>query len=265
MTRSTRIIGSTALALLLLGAWFPVSAQSEAYGFQGTNKETPFIEVIGEAEVMVAPDGAVLTVGIELKNEAMSELMKSTDLCTKKVLAVVKAGGIQAKDIRTEYINLTTETNWKNVTTFSRTQERTQVTTYIQRSIIVLTVRDLSSLDKLYREIALCDGAQIKQLDFQTSELRKYRDEARIKAIQFAREKAELIAGQLGQKIGKARMIRELRNYFWSSYNTWWNRAPGGASQMVTYADRSNTSTDGPLFPGNISVKTELIVDFELN
>ena len=46
-----------------------------------------------------------------------------------------------------------------------------------------------------------------------TSQLRKYRDEARAKAIRAAKEKAVALAGELGVKIGRPHSISEGYQY----------------------------------------------------
>lgn len=215
------------------------------------------ITVSGDAELKVGPDEVVLTLGVETRHKSLAEVRRLNDLRMKEVLAAVLAAGTANKDIRTDYLNLAPEYDYQN-------HQRTFIE-YIQRTTIVITLRDVSKFETLLTAVLQAGVEYIHGIDFRTSELRKYRDEARAMAMKAAKEKAIALAGALGQKVGKPRSIQEGSGGWWSSYGGWWGRGYQNMSQNVSqFAGGSHSSQEGPLAPGTLSVRGNVTITFEL-
>jgi hypothetical protein len=215
------------------------------------------ITVSGDAEMKVAPDEVVLTLGVETRHKELGEVKRQNDARMKEVLAAALAAGIAGKDIRTDYLNLAPEYDYQN--------HRRIFVEYIQRTTIVVTLRDVSKFETLLTAVLQVGVEYIHGIDFRTSELRKYRDEARALAMKAAKEKAIALAGVLGQKVGKPRSIQEGSGGWWSSYGGWWGRGYQNMSQNVSQsAGNSSSSQDGPLAPGTLSVRGNVTITFEL-
>src|SRR5438105_15796579 len=80
---------------------------------------------------------------------------------------------------------------------------------YYMTKNITITLRDISKFEKLITEALKLGTNYINGIHFQTTELRKFRDQARLDAIRAAKEKAIALAAELGQKIGKPITITE--------------------------------------------------------
>ena len=132
----------------------------------------------------------------------------------------------------------------------------------------VITLRDISKFDDVLSG-AIDSGANVVQgVQFLTSDLRKYRDQARDLAIKAAREKADALAAALGQKAGKAVTISEQRNSWFSYYGSWWGQSGGLQSQNVVQNAQSGGGEDlgegDTTAPGQIRVTASVAVTFEL-
>jgi len=115
-------------------------------------------------------------------------------------------------------------------------------------------VRDISQLDTLLEAVVQAGGNQINSIVYETSELRKYRDQARDLAVKAAREKAQALARSLGQEIGRAQIIEEVPEL--ASF----------AIQANAYAEDSRSRGAGSaLAPGQTSITASVTVSFELN
>lgn len=102
-------------------------------------------------------------------------------------------------------------------------------------------------------------------IQFRTTELRQYRDEARALAIRVAREKAEAMAKELGETVGRPENIREDNAGWWSGYESWWGRGQGGGpAQNVVQNLGGSTAPEGALAPGQIAVTARVTVSFAL-
>jgi uncharacterized protein YggE len=103
-------------------------------------------------------------------------------------------------------------------------------------------------------------------VEFQTTELRKYRDQARALAIQAAQEKAKALAGELGQELGEPVTITEEQSSWQSWYGFGWGSRWGdNMSQNVVVESGSSTLAEGAtVAPGQISVNARVSVTFAL-
>jgi uncharacterized protein YggE len=96
---------------------------------------------------------------------------------------------------------------------------------------------------------------RLDSIQYETSDLRKYRDQARDLAVKAAREKAEALANALGQSIGKANLIEE---------------TPGSQFSAVSNASYSYDFTKSKLAghstaAGQQSISASVTVSFDLN
>ena len=96
---------------------------------------------------------------------------------------------------------------------------------------------------------------RFNHINFQVAESRKYRDEARSKAIRAAKEKAVAMAGELGQTVGKPWDISEQSD--WNSYGLTANSVGGAINGR---AEDSETTVAS----GQITIKASVKVSFQL-
>jgi len=105
----------------------------------------------------------------------------------------------------------------------------------------------------------------VQSIEFRTTDLRQYRDEARALALQAAREKATAMAGELGQTLGEPRTIQEEANDWWSGYSSgWWSGGSGMTQNVIQEVNGSSASYDSSLAPGQIAVKARVSVGFTM-
>ncbi len=216
------------------------------------------ISVEGEAEVKVVPDRIVLTLGIETSDKDLEKAKQLHDAHTRAVIDAVRQRGVEAKDIQTDYLDI--EPRWD----FTPTPEN--FIGYFVRKTVVVTLREVPKFEGVL-SVALASGANyVLGVQFQTSELRQHRDEARALAIKAAREKAVALAAQLNQKIGSPIEISELSSRWYSWYSrSWWGNRQGSQTQNVTQDFGGDLPPgDGVLSPGRISVTASVRVIFEL-
>jgi uncharacterized protein YggE len=109
----------------------------------------------------------------------------------------------------------------------------------------------------------------IHSIDFQTTEFKKYREQARELALIAAKEKAEKMAGALGLLIGDPLQISEgyAGSDWWyhSSWNGWGYGRSNMMSQNVIQNIESNPGEISETIAlGKISIKANVTVTFEL-
>lgn len=204
-----------------------------------------FVRVTGTSEVRVVPDRAVIEIGVEKQAPRASVAKHAEDAAARQILAALRANGIDEKDIQTTYLSLQPQ---------SYTRKGVRISYFVAAQTLTVTVRDMAKLDALLEALIKAGGNRIDSIGYETSNLRKYRDQARDMAVKAAREKAAALAKALGQDIGKAQSIEE---------------SPEPDSSMANtryYANAEKASEAGPsIAPGQKTISASVTVSFELN
>lgn len=241
-------------AIIVMGMLGGQGAQTTPY----TSPRT--ISVAGEAEVRVVPDEVIITVGVETAHRDLDEAKKENDRRTAQVLAAAQAKGVEPKNIQTDYLNIRQEyVDYSKLVGLS----------YVVYRSMVITLRDLTRFENLLSALLKSGTTHVNNIQFRTTELRKYRDQARELAVKAAQEKAVAMAGVLGQKVGVPLTVREEQSGWYGWYGAWWGgRWAGGMTQnVIQNIDNGNTTylgQESTLAPGQIAITARVSIDFEL-
>jgi uncharacterized protein YggE len=247
-----RIIGLTLTALVLIAAIVLLATISPARAAETSPR---LITVTGDADVKVVPDEVILALGIETSDRNLATAKNQNDDRAKKVIAAAQARGIEAKHIQTEQIRV--EPRYSD-------GYATNLVSYVVRKTIVITLKDISKFEDV-QTAALDAGAnRVHGIQFQTTELRKHRDQARALAINAAREKADAMAKALGQKIGKPTSIQENYSSWWSWYDRWWGGGMMSQNVVQNVGGAGAAPDESSFAPGQITVNARVTVSFEL-
>ena len=173
---------------LALAAFVPSLARQDAQppGSIATN---------GEAVVMVVPDEIILTLGVETQDQRLSVAKTQNDARVRKVIAAAQAHGVAAQHIQTDFISI--EPVYDDYV--DRIEDPIG---YRVGKTIVITLRDMSQFDGLLADALQAGANYVHGIEFRTTELRKYRDQARELAIRAASEKAAALAKAAGRSLG---------------------------------------------------------------
>jgi len=215
------------------------------------------ITTSGDADVNVVPDEVVLILGVETWDTDLSAAKNQNDARVKKVIALTQDFRIESKHVQTDQINV--EPRYEDSYT-----KRNFVGFFVRKSIVV-TLKDLTKFEDLLTGVLGAGATHIYNVQYRTTELRKYRDQARALALQAAQEKAKAMAGALGQKAGKAITIREEYSNWWSSYSWRWGGAQNVSQNVTQNVGGSGApSDDSAIALGQITVNARVTVTFEL-
>jgi uncharacterized protein YggE len=212
--------------------------------------EPRLITVTGEAEVLVVPDEVVFDLTVQTLNKDLRAAKAQTDERLRKLIELTRRYNVAPKDVQTDYIKL--EPRYRG------NDEGRLFLGYSVRKDLVFTLRDVSRAEELLSEVMESGITRINGVRFQTSQMRKYRDEARGLAIRAAQEKATALTAELGQKIGKAYSIEEETTPSRSLYSQ------NVSSNSMASGGDDAASSEGTLSLGQIKVTARVTVRFEL-
>ena len=178
--------------------------------------DRPKITVNGEAVVKVQPDQIIITFGIETWDKNIMTAKQENNDIMKKAVVVINESGIPDKDIQTDYLSI--EPRYDN------NYEKKNFIGYFVRNTFVVTLSEPDKVENLVTGVLQSGVNYIHSISFQTTEFKKYREQARELALNAAKEKAEKMAGTLGQLVGNPIQISEGyggSNWYYSSWNGW--------------------------------------------
>ena len=217
------------------------------------------ISVNGNAEVRVAPNEVILSVGVETSDLDIARARAENDRRVKAIVEAAAANGVAAAHVKNEFLDI--QPRYKD------DYARREFLGYFARRSLVITLRDVSKFEGLLSAVLTAGANYVHGIEFRTTELRTHRDAARALALTAAREKAEAMAGTLGLTLGPAQTIQEGYSGWWSPYSSWWGSRNGSmiAQNVIQEGGRSRGEPgEGVLAPGQISVSSNVSVTFEL-
>lgn len=230
---------------------FIVIALLLSIAFQAqNNSDLSLITTRGTATVYVEPDEALLNFSIITEGEDLADARKRNSEISSNTIKYLKSAGVDAKHIQTQYLNV--GVRYKNY--------RNKEGRYFEASQnFKICITDLDRYEEII--IGLL-GEEIHNLSsptFRSTKLRATKDEARRKAIIAAREKAEMLALELGQDIGAAHSISEV-----VSENNWWAANQNAYTNTVTETNAAGASPESGFALGQLEIKASIDVSFQL-
>jgi uncharacterized protein len=158
------------------------------------------ISVTGTAEIKLPPDEVQLRLGIDSHDKDLVVAKASNDQRIKKLMALAHTAGVEAKNIQTSALTMGPEYTDEKIP---------KLLGYQVSQTVAITLTDLSKYEHLMTGFLKAGVNRVDGIDFLVADPRKYREDARLKAVRAAREKAGTLAAELGQSLGKPWEITE--------------------------------------------------------
>ena len=215
------------------------------------------ISVSGEAEIRVVPDELVLQLAVETRDPDLQSATATNQATVEAIKAVAVGYGVPEERIQTDRLDLRPQYLTRRLDNDTSVPFLYQY--HVLRSVTI-TLRQLDVFDELIRDAVAAGANEVNGVTFRSTELRTHRDEARLLAIDAAREKAEALAGRLGQTIGRPISISEQT---FGGYGGWFNGG-GGTQNVIQSSGAASFRGDGATSPGQIPIRATVSVVFEL-
>ncbi len=216
------------------------------------------VHVSGTAVVHVAPDRALIQLGVQSNGTTPSEVRNLNDEAIQDVIKALKSLGIAAKDISTDrYIVEPIYDDYASL----------YINGYRIDNVIAVTLRDVDKVSDVIVSALETGANQVINVELYTSELRQYRDQARQMAMKAAAEKAQALANAAGADTG---CVLNINENTWSYYNGWWSRnnrdlwTQNAFQNVNPVGGTSGQLENGPVSLGQISIQAEVSATFEL-
>lgn len=241
------------LLFLMFAAIVPVSAQVPILD---SSKRT--VSVTGTGEVHVKPDVLIIRLGVETYDKDITVAKKQNDRIVDALRSLAKRNNINNNDFQTDYIQI--QPRWQN----SRRDK--EFLGYFVRKTIDITIKEpeMRMFERFLSDALEAGVNHILDINFRTTTLEKYRNEARKLAVKNAQTRAESLTGDLGVTVGKPVTISESRNWMGSNWGRWGHDNDRMYQSQAYTPHQQSQEVDGLIEPGSIVVSSTVHVVFEL-
>jgi len=207
------------VGVVLAGA--KVVTEIKGYRFIGGGvAATNTISVSGEGEVTASPDIATISFGVREEAKKVADAQNKVDIKTKAALAAVRKIGNADKDIKTQSYSSYPKYEWHEATyscmslnCVPPTPGRQVLIGYEVSQSITLTVRSLDSVNAIVEALGAAGVTDMQGPNFSIDKEDDLKATARKQAIEKARAKAEVLAGDLGVSLVRVVSFSEGQNY----------------------------------------------------
>lgn len=189
MTSTSRLL----LACLLL---LTASAQAD-------DDPLRTLSVNGRGQVTAPPDMAVIQAGVQTRAESASEALRANSEAMARVLDELRAHDIAERDIQT--VNFRVQPEYRH----DRNTGEAVMIGYQAGNDVRVRVRDLDRLGTLLDALVTAGSNQLQGISFAIDDTVALMDQARDRAVQDARRKAERYAAAAGVQVGRVLSISE--------------------------------------------------------
>ena len=218
------------------------------FGFTQNLREPAVVKTVGESIVYAAPNEVLLSFTVETIDSMVTKAKKENTKISKKAIEFLRQQDISEKHIQTQYMTVFPIRNRHQASILGSNNYR--VTQRIE-----ICIQNIASFESIIDGLLERGIYTISGPRFRNTEIKDFKNKARKKAVQAAKEKAELMAGELGQKIGRAYQINEI------AVNSFRQDQSGYGTSEV---DLSGNDENWSFAPGQLQVKAKVEISFYL-
>ncbi len=188
-------------------------------GRMGGNEPVPSLTLSGHGEVQAVPDIATLNFSVESGKATQKESSDEVNTKVSKVLSFLKESGVAEKDIKTDnYNSYPKYSNPKPCPYYSDlrpcAQESSEIIGYNVSQSVTVKVRKVDDVSKVIDGINKIGVTNMSGPTLSIDDEEGLKAEARKVAIDDAKNKAKVLARQLGVRLVRITSFNESGNYY---------------------------------------------------
>ncbi|WP_246026703.1 SIMPL domain-containing protein [Paracoccus luteus] len=234
-TSLTRTLAMAAATLALAAA--PAVAGPGGHPKAGCGPAAQ-LSVTGEGQAGVAPDMAQVSLGVTTQAQTAAQALADNSTRQAAVLAALTTQGVAERDIQTSGLNLSPMQD------YSREGQPPVITGYQAQNIVTVRVRDLARLGAVLDGLVTAGANEVQGIAFSREDRTATEDEARGKAVENARHRAEVLAGAAGMRLGRLISLGDTGS------------APGPMPAMMMARDAKAESV--PIATGELTITAQV-------
>jgi uncharacterized protein len=193
---------------LIAASAFTLAAAFLSPALADDDKPLRTISLSGRGEMRIAPDLAIVTVGVTSSAATAREALDANTKSMEGVMAALKGAAIELRDIQTSNFSVNPRYDYGQ-----NNAQPPKVIGYDVSNNVTVTVRKLDSLGAVLDQVVSSGSNQINGVMFQVSKPETATDEARKLAVADAQRKAKVYADASGVALGPIMSLSEGGGY----------------------------------------------------
>lgn len=174
---------------------------------QQRERREPVIVVSGQGDAQVAPDLAIVSLGVSETRKTAREALDVASSAMSAVIDALKKQGIAPRDLQTSGLSIQAQYSYPQ--NEDGTPEPPVLTGYAVSNTLVVRIRDLAKVGAIIDQAVTLGVNQAGDIRFTNDDPAKAIKEARVEAVKDAVEKAGTLADAAGVKIGRILEVTE--------------------------------------------------------
>ena len=164
--------------------------------FIGRASVAPYtIMISGEGKVTALPDVAVLTLGTQTERRTVADAQRENTTAMNQLRERLKTLQIPAADITTSQYSVYPQYDWN--------EGRQSLRGYQVTQQLTVKIRDFEKISPVLATVGELSLNQVGGLSFAIDDPEQYRQEARLKALEQAKQKAVALAAAAKVRLGR--------------------------------------------------------------
>jgi hypothetical protein len=187
--------GAVVLFFILLFAYTKLAGPIPFSLNSVTTTKTDTFSVSGEGKVTMMPDIAVVSAGVTAQGATVTKVQQELNTKINAVTLAIKKLGVDEKDIRTSYYNISP--------TYDYSSSTQRVTGYQADSNLTIKVRKIDMVNAVIDASTAQGANEVGGVRFDVDDKTKAENQAREQAVNDAKSKAQAAAKAAGFKLGR--------------------------------------------------------------
>jgi|Napbiome12C3dose_1001474.scaffolds.fasta_scaffold00001_278 hypothetical protein len=210
-----------------------------------TTTKSDTFNVTGEGIVAAKPDIATLSVGISAQASTVKSAQDQINSAINRVSEAIKKLGVEQKDIQTENYQINPNYDFQGPVQ--------RITGYFASTDLSIKVRKIDLINQVIDEATANGANQVGNISFDVDDKTKLENEARQKAVEAAKKKAESAAKIAGFRLG--RMVNYSENF---------NGGPQPIPLRMSVGAPDAAKLETAVEPGSSEIRVTVILSYEI-
>lgn len=242
---------------VILCLFFAIKVLGEWKSYRDTSLNYNSITLTGHGEVSAVPDIASVTFNIHKEAKTVKEAQEAVAKVEADALDALETNGVEDKDIKTLYSSFSPKYEYQQKVcpvaadgaSYYCGGGKQVLTGYEAHESISVKVRDVDTVGKIMQDLGGLGVSDLSGPNFAIDDEDALKAEARKLAIEEAQAKAEVLAKDLGVRLGKVMSFSDNNDYFSPMYygkdmmmESSMSARPAGAPAEVPKGENTITS-----------------------
>lgn len=246
-----KILAASLFLILSVFFIFKIRNVAREYGYIGRAPLSQYtITISGEGKATATPDVATASLGVQTDGKLVKDAQTENNNKMNAITKAIKDLGVEAKDIKTENYSVYPKYDYNRETGASN------IVGYTVSQSVSVKIRDLDKVGAILAKAGELGANTVGGVQFTVDDPEKIKSEARQKAIDNAKAKADVLFKNLGVQVGRIVSFDEY----------------GAGGIMPMYAEKAygmGGGSDAPIpapniQPGSLDIVSNVNLTFEI-